>query len=188
MCVFYYCRTYYKAVRVGGEESGGHVLRETTSRGLCGLVCPSRTGTREEPGTLTQGAPVFPRSSRAGTREEPGTLTQGAPVFPRSSRLGIEPKTPGWLVQDPTTRPKGDLIPTIGGFGATGLVILQIFTALGSGLALSAIVPLAKARAGGRAADPSFSVTTLTRSFVAIHLLAASVAALFTLGGGGGGG
>jgi hypothetical protein len=24
------------------------VLRETTSRGLCGLVCPSRTGTLEE--------------------------------------------------------------------------------------------------------------------------------------------
>ena len=56
--VFYYCRTYYKAVRVGGQESGGHVLWETTTRGLCGLVCPSRTGTREEPGTLTQGAPV----------------------------------------------------------------------------------------------------------------------------------
>jgi hypothetical protein len=34
-----------------------------------------------------------------GTREEPGTLIQGAPVFPGSSRLGIEPKTPGWLVQ-----------------------------------------------------------------------------------------
>ena len=32
---------------------------------------------------------------RSGTREEPGTLTQGAPVFPGSSRLGIEPKTPG---------------------------------------------------------------------------------------------
>ena len=53
-----------------------------------------------------------------GTREEPGTLTQGAPVFPGSSRLGIEPKTPGWLVQDPTPRPIGDLIPTIGGSGA----------------------------------------------------------------------
>jgi hypothetical protein len=53
-----------------------------------------------------------------GTREEPGTLTQGAPVFPGSSRLGIEPKTPGWLVQDPATRPIGDLIPTIGGSGA----------------------------------------------------------------------
>ena len=53
-----------------------------------------------------------------GTREEPGTLTQGAPVFPGTSRLGIEPKTPGWLVQDPTTRPIGDLIPTIGGSGA----------------------------------------------------------------------
>ena len=24
LCVFYYCRTYYKAVRVGGEESAGH--------------------------------------------------------------------------------------------------------------------------------------------------------------------
>jgi hypothetical protein len=38
------------------------VLRETTSRGLCGLVCPSRTneqGTREEPGTLTQGGALF---------------------------------------------------------------------------------------------------------------------------------
>jgi hypothetical protein len=45
-----------------------------------------------------------------GTREEPGTLTQGALVFPGSSRLGIEPKTPGWLVQDPTTRPIGDLL------------------------------------------------------------------------------
>ena len=53
-----------------------------------------------------------------GTSEEPGALTQGAPVFPGSSRLGIEPKTPGWLVQDPTTRPIGDLIPTIGGSGA----------------------------------------------------------------------
>jgi hypothetical protein len=48
-----------------------------------------------------------------GTREEPGTSTQGAPVFPGSSRLGIEPKTPGWLVQDPATSPSGDLIPTI---------------------------------------------------------------------------
>jgi hypothetical protein len=28
------------------EDSGGHALRETTSRGLCGLVCPSRTSER----------------------------------------------------------------------------------------------------------------------------------------------
>jgi hypothetical protein len=27
----------------GEGDSGGHVVRETTSRGLCGLVCPSRT-------------------------------------------------------------------------------------------------------------------------------------------------
>ncbi len=25
----------------GGGNNGGHVLRETASRGLCGLVCPS---------------------------------------------------------------------------------------------------------------------------------------------------
>jgi hypothetical protein len=30
----------------GQGDSGGHVLRETTSRGLCGLVCPSRTSER----------------------------------------------------------------------------------------------------------------------------------------------
>jgi hypothetical protein len=43
----YYCSTYYNAVRVGGGwDSGGHVLRETTSQGLCGLVCPSRTSER----------------------------------------------------------------------------------------------------------------------------------------------
>ena len=42
VCV-YYCSTYYKAGREGGGWSGGHVLRETASRGLCELVCPSRT-------------------------------------------------------------------------------------------------------------------------------------------------
>ena len=69
VCV-YYCSTYNKAVRVRGGDflgcvclllqyllqsfsrvcgrgnNGGHVLRETTSRGLCGLVCPSRTSER----------------------------------------------------------------------------------------------------------------------------------------------
>jgi hypothetical protein len=45
VCV-YYCSTYYKAVREGGGGgNGGHVLRETTSRGLCELVCSSRTKT-----------------------------------------------------------------------------------------------------------------------------------------------
>ena len=37
-------------VRGEGEDNGGHVLRETTSRGLCGLVCPSRTSEREGEG------------------------------------------------------------------------------------------------------------------------------------------
>ena len=59
-----------------------------------------------------------PRPQPNGTREEPGTLTQGAPVFPGSSFGNRTQKTPGWLVQDPTTRPTGDLIPTIGESGA----------------------------------------------------------------------
>ena len=43
VCV-YYCST--KLFAWGGGDIGGHVLRETTSRGLCGLVCPSRTSER----------------------------------------------------------------------------------------------------------------------------------------------
>ena len=43
---FQLCGTYYKAVREGGGGNGGHVLRETTSRGRCELVCPSRTNER----------------------------------------------------------------------------------------------------------------------------------------------
>ena len=39
----------------GEEESGGHVLRETTSRGLCGLVCPSRTSESEGEGYCVKG-------------------------------------------------------------------------------------------------------------------------------------
>ena len=40
MYVYYY-RTYEKAVSGGGErEKGGHVLRDTTSRGLYGRVWP----------------------------------------------------------------------------------------------------------------------------------------------------
>ncbi len=35
-----------KLLRGEGGDIGGHVLRETTSRGLCGLVCPSRTSER----------------------------------------------------------------------------------------------------------------------------------------------
>jgi hypothetical protein len=55
VCV-YYCSTYYKSVRVwGGGNNGGHVLRGTTSRGLCGLVCPSRTSERGGEGYCVKG-------------------------------------------------------------------------------------------------------------------------------------
>jgi hypothetical protein len=87
------------------------------------------------------------RRAEDGTREEPGTLIQGAPVFPGSSRLGIKPKTPGcWLVQDPTTSPSGDLIPTIRGSGAhPGRGKSRYFnTGLGEVLFIGFAVPITK--------------------------------------------
>ena len=46
MYVYYY-RTYEKAVSGGGErEKGGHVLRDTTSRGLYVRVWPPHTSER----------------------------------------------------------------------------------------------------------------------------------------------
>ncbi len=50
--VYSYVSVFITAVPIinlfawGEGDSGGHVLRETTSRGLCGLVCPSRTSER----------------------------------------------------------------------------------------------------------------------------------------------
>jgi hypothetical protein len=46
VCVFITAVPIIKLSAWGYAESGGHVLRETTSRGRCGLVCPSRTGER----------------------------------------------------------------------------------------------------------------------------------------------
>jgi len=38
-----------------GGNNGGHVLRETTSRGQCELVCPSRTNERGGEGYCVKG-------------------------------------------------------------------------------------------------------------------------------------
>jgi hypothetical protein len=45
VCVFVTAVPITNLLAWGEGDSGGHVLRETTSRGLCGLVCPSRTPT-----------------------------------------------------------------------------------------------------------------------------------------------
>ena len=50
MCVFITTVPIAKLFAWGEGNSGGHVLRETTSRGPCGLVCPSRTSERGEKG------------------------------------------------------------------------------------------------------------------------------------------
>ena len=39
----------------GEGDSGGHVLQDTTSRGMCGLVCPSRTSERVGEGDVKEG-------------------------------------------------------------------------------------------------------------------------------------
>ncbi len=39
VCVFITAGPNTKLFALGGGDIGGHVLRETTSRGLCGLVC-----------------------------------------------------------------------------------------------------------------------------------------------------
>ena len=46
VCVFINAVPIIKLFAWGEGDSGGHVLRETTSRGRCGLVCPSRTSER----------------------------------------------------------------------------------------------------------------------------------------------
>ena len=45
----------------GGGVGGGHVLRETTSRGLCGLVCPSRTIASDQDRSKCNGIVYFCR-------------------------------------------------------------------------------------------------------------------------------
>ena len=55
VCVFITAVPLIKLFAWRKGESGGHVLRETTSRGLCGLVCPSRTSERGGEGDCVRG-------------------------------------------------------------------------------------------------------------------------------------
>ena len=50
VCVIIFAVPITKLFAWGKGDSGGHVLRETTSRGLCGLVCLSHTSERGEEG------------------------------------------------------------------------------------------------------------------------------------------
>jgi hypothetical protein len=50
VCLLFIAVPNTKLFAWGEGESGGHVLRETTSRGLRGLVCRSRTSERGKEG------------------------------------------------------------------------------------------------------------------------------------------
>ena len=71
----------------GEGDSRGHVLRETTSLVLCGLVCPSRTSvpilflTEQIKDSSINACAMRDDEPRSGTREEPGTLTQRGALF-----------------------------------------------------------------------------------------------------------
>ena len=55
VCVFIPAVPITKLFAWGEGDSGGHVLRETTIRGLSGLVCPSRTSERGGEGYCVKG-------------------------------------------------------------------------------------------------------------------------------------
>jgi hypothetical protein len=59
-----------------------------------------------------------PPRAGLGPVRNPVLLHRVAPCFSWFLSFGNRTKTPGWLVQDPTTSPSGDLIPTIRGSGA----------------------------------------------------------------------
>jgi hypothetical protein len=66
----------------GEGDSGGHVLRETTSRGPCGLVCPSRNSERGGEG-VSQGDCVKEGGGGEGERERERALGQLLCHIPR---------------------------------------------------------------------------------------------------------
>jgi len=62
------------------------------------------------------------QSCARGTREEPGTLTQGAPVFSGSSRLELNRTQNSRMAgARPHHQPIGDLEPTQGGVSRLGI-------------------------------------------------------------------
>jgi hypothetical protein len=71
---------------------GGHVLRETTSRGLCGLVCPSRTSERGGEGDC-----VKEGGEEEGKCERERALRGTAHGCPeRRGCTQLAPGSPGW--------------------------------------------------------------------------------------------
>ena len=69
VCVFISAVPITKLFAWGKGDSGGHVLRETTSRGLGGLVCPSRTSERGREGDCVERRRGRRRGAREGGRD-----------------------------------------------------------------------------------------------------------------------
>jgi hypothetical protein len=72
VCVFITAGPSTKLFTWGGGDMGGHVLRETTSRGLCGLGCPSRTTERGGEGDCVKGGGLCGLGCPSRTSERGG--------------------------------------------------------------------------------------------------------------------
>jgi hypothetical protein len=92
VCVFITAVPITKLFAWGEGGSGGHVLRETTSRGLSGLVCPSRTSERGK-----KGACVKEGGGEEGERGKERALGRLLCHSPRHG--GSSSTQPPWLPQ-----------------------------------------------------------------------------------------
>ena len=81
VCV-YFCRTYYKAVRGGGRRRVDDMCYDRRRAEACVDESARHAGTREEPGTFTQGAPVFPGCPRELSKQLL-TLVEKTQIFYR---------------------------------------------------------------------------------------------------------
>ena len=84
VCVFITVVPITKLFAWGEGDSGRHVLRKTTSRGLRELVCPSRTSERG-----WEGYRVKEGEGGEGEREKPKGMT--IPVIPTAHSVDLSP-------------------------------------------------------------------------------------------------
>jgi hypothetical protein len=98
VCVCLLLQYLLQYCSLGGEgDSGrkqGHVVRETTSRGLCGLVCPSRTRGR---GRLRERRRGRRRRAREGACTGAATMPQPSTLRLIRNAAALAAASPTWI-------------------------------------------------------------------------------------------